>query len=589
MGTISQAEMHHEHGHSLRHAGHLQEALSSYDQAISLKPDFAEAHNSRGETLTDLGRIEAALPCYNRAVALKPEFAEAHRNRGNALTALGRPAEALHSHDRAIALAPNLAHAHTDRGDALLAAGRLTEALEGYDTAINLNPGDTRAHLNRGNALFNLGRIETALSSYDRAIVVAPDLADAHINRGGMLRELGRPEEALLAFDTAIALQPRSAQAHNNRAATLLALGLFDDALSSCGTATTIQRDDADIHLNRGIALQCLGRHHEAILAFGQAIASRPNHVLAHCGLSMCQLATGDYERGWSNYEWRPKYGPEAKIPWRGDTPADNKTILVRAEQGFGDTLQFCRYIPMLADRTNVILEVPRPLFRLLSGLRPPVKTIVSGDKLPHFDAWVPMMSLPRIFGTTVSSIPAAVPYLRADPDRTAAWRRRLVNFPGKKIGLVWAGASRLEDIHARAIDCRRSMTPRHFEPLASIPDLCFISLQKGGAATHMHGEKLELHDWTEELDDFADTADLIEALDLVISVDTSVVHLAGALGKPVWVLNRYDQCWRWLTDRSDSPWYPTARLFRQETPGDWSTVIRDVAAALRETSLTQT
>jgi hypothetical protein len=243
--------------------------------------------------------------------------------------------------------------------------------------------------------------------------------------------------------------------------------------------------------------------------------------------------------------------------------------------------LQFCRYLPMLAARARVILQVPRPLLRLLSGLDGISQIVASDEPPPRFDGWTPMMSLPFAFRTTLATIPAAVPYLNADPDRSASWSERLNTLPGRKVGLVWAGSRQRG---AQAMDQRRSLALRYFVPIAAVPGICLISLQKGEAATQTQTppDGMVLYDWTDELDDFADTAALVDALDLVISVDTSVVHLAGALGKPVWVLNRYDQCWRWLRGRTDSPWYPSARLFRQRTPGDWSGVMSDVVEALR-------
>jgi hypothetical protein len=228
---------------------------------------------------------------------------------------------------------------------------------------------------------------------------------------------------------------------------------------------------------------------------------------------------------------------------------------------------------------------VPRPLLRLLSGLPGVAQIVARGEPLPPFDAWIPMLSLPLAFRTTIATIPAAVPYLRADPRQAAAWRDRLAGFSGRKVGLVWAGSPLSPQPPAQAMDRRRSMALRHFAPLAEIDGLCLVSLQKGDAAAQarMPPDGMVLHDWTEELNDYADTAALVEALDLVISVDTSVAHLAGGLGRPVWVLNRYDQCWRWLRDRSDSPWYPTARLFQQSAPGDWDGVIGEVTRALRQ------
>ena len=235
----------------------------------------------------------------------------------------------------------------------------------------------------------------------------------------------------------------------------------------------------------------------------------------------------------------------------------------------------------MLAKLATVILDVPRSLRRLLSGLDG--GPLIAGDDepLPPFDAWIPVMSLPLAFHTTLATIPASVPYLHADPERAAAWRERLSGLPARKVGLVWAGSPFSMQPRAQAMDRRRSVALGEFGPLVTVPGICWVSLQKGEAAAQLPPAGMELRDWTDELEDYADTAALVEALDLVISVDTSVVHLAGALGKPVWVLNRYDQCWRWLRGRNDSPWYPTARLFRQRTPGDWAGVVREVAAAL--------
>jgi hypothetical protein len=296
----------------------------------------------------------------------------------------------------------------------------------------------------------------------------------------------------------------------------------------------------------------------------------------------------GDYEAGWKSFEWR--WESEMACAkrqlsgrsWLSAPSTTRETIFVYAEQGLGDVLQFCRYVPILAARAEVVLEVPRPLLRLLSGLPGVTRIIAAGDPPPPYDAWLPLMSLPLALQTTRDNIPARVPYLYADPERSAFWKDRLRHLPGRKIGLVWAGSPRLEQPRANLIDRRRSITLARYAPLAAIPGISLISLQKGDASGQTPPEGMLLHDWTNDLHDFADTAALVEALDLVISVDTSVVHLTGALGKPIWVLNRYDQCWRWLRDRTDSPWYPSARLFRQHAPDDWSGPIAEVVSALR-------
>jgi tetratricopeptide (TPR) repeat protein len=511
-----------EHALRLYQQGNLADAERMFQDVSRSRPADFDTLYLLGVIAARSGRAERAAELIARAVAVDPNHAEARSNLACVLENLGRPEQAL----------PH------------------------YDKAIQLDPGLADAHYNRGNVLLGLDRLDDALASYDTAIALRRDFADAHYNRGNALRELGHPEAALAAFDRAIALRP----------------------------------DHADAHNNRGNTLRDLDRHADALAAFQRAIALRPNDADVFWNESLCRLALGDYDTGWKLFEarWHIRSAQVgAALPgrhWTGDFPIEGKTILVSAEQGLGDTLQFCRYLPLLGARANVVLGVPRPLARLLSGLPGVSRVVATGDTLPPFDAWISMMSLPLAFRSTLATIPAAVPYLHADPEQVAFWRARLGSLPGRKVGLVWAGSPRPELPHARAIDRRRSITIGHYAPLADIPGISLISLQKGDAAAQARTPPtgMVLHDWTDELDDFADTAALVEALDLVISVDTSVVHLTGALGRPIWVLNRYDQCWRWLRDRTDSPWYPTARLFRQTTPGDWTDVIRDVADALR-------
>ncbi len=584
-------EAHYNRGAVLRNSGRLEEAVSAYNQAIALKPDFADAYFNRGNALLDLGQSDAALADYDRAIMLKPDHAEAHNNRGKTLRDLGRFEESLAGYDKLMALNPDFAESHNNRANVLRDLGRPQEAVVSCERAIALNPEFAEAYVNRGTALGDLGRAEDAMFSHDKAIALRPDFAEAHNNRGNALTDLGRTDEALASYHRAITLKPDYPDAFNNLGNALASLALYEDALSSYDRVIASRPDHADAHNNRANVLRSLGRHEDALSGYIRAITLKPDFAGAHWNQSLCQLAMGDYETGWTNYEWRWK--SELARAWRnlpgcawlGDSPIENKTILVQAEQGLGDSLQFCRYIPVLAALANVVLEVPRPLVRLLTSLKGAGQVIASGDPPPRFDAWTPMLSLPLAFRTTLSTIPAAGPYLYADPERSAAWRHRLATLPGRKIGLVWAGSPRPENPKANATDRRRSITLDHYAPLAAIPGVGLISLQKGDAAAWARTPPagMELHDWTEELEDFADTAALIEALDLVISVDTSVAHLAGALGKPVWVLNRYDQCWRWLRGRNDSPWYPTARLFQQRTPGDWAGVMREVTDALRD------
>ena len=362
------------------------------------------------------------------------------------------------------------------------------------------------------------------------------------------------------------------------------------EALEAHDLALALRPTDADALNNRATALLAIGRYAEARTSFDLVLAVDPNMVGAHVNRAYCLLAQGNLARGWAEQEWRwrlPNFREARReLPqprWEGGPEIDGKTILLWPEQGLGDALQFCRYVKLVGARATVVLEAPQPLVRLLCSLPGGGQIIVAGQTPPQFDLHCPLMSLPRAFRTDLATIPNETPYLEANPAEVTAWRRRLAGLTGLRVGLVWAGGRRDFDPTLRAADQRRSLPLAQLAPLARLRGIDLVSLQKGDAASQARTlpPGMVIHDWTDRLRDFADTAALIEALDLVISVDTSVVHLAGALGKPVWVLNRFDACWRWLGDREDSPWYPSARLFRQTSPGDWTGLIDRVAAAL--------
>jgi tetratricopeptide (TPR) repeat protein len=478
-----------------------------------------------------------------------------------------------------------------DEAIALHQLDRLAEAERAYEEVLRLQTDHSDALHLLGLIMLQTSRNERAVDLIRRSISSNGNNAEAHANLGAGLAALDRHAEAVESYDHAIALRPDHAEAYYNRGNSLWDLKRPEDAIASYDRAIVLKPDYAKAYGNRGNGLAALDRHEEAIASYDRAVALQPDAVHVQYNQGLCRLAMGDYEQGWKQFElrWRaepPYLKPDLPGPtWTGDFSIDGKTILILAEHGLGDALQFCRYLPLLAGRAEVVLEVPRQLRRLFKDLRGVSRIIVSGEESrPRYDAWTPMMSLPLAFRTTLATIPADVPYLHANPERSAIWRDRLAALPGRKIGLVWAGSAWSENPEAHVVDQRRSMALLCFAPLSEIPDTSLISLQKGEPARQARTPPagMVLHDWTDELNDFVDTAALVEALDLVISVDTSVVHLAGALGKPVWVLNRFDQCWRWLRGRADSPWYPTARLFRQQAQGDWPGVIRDVAEALR-------
>jgi tetratricopeptide (TPR) repeat protein len=576
-------------------SGHPERAVELIGKAVALKPDFAEAYVHRGVALRNLKRFAEALADYDRAIALKPDYAEAHNNRGNVLQAMKRPAEALASYDRAIALKPGYFEAHESRGDALRNLKRPAQALASYDQAIALKPDIAEAHFNRGVVLGELQRLDDALASYDRAIALKPDFAEAYSNRGIILHDLLRHGEALFSCEQAIAFNPNSAEAHYNRGLALSGLQRPLDALASYDQAIALKPDFAEAYSNRGSELLELRRPEEALIACGKAIALRPDMAQAQWNQSLCLLLMGRFAEGWRQYEWRKKLDrPIAarSFPaplWLGEDDIAGKTLFIWWEQGLGDTLQFCRYAKLAeAKGAKVVLSVQQPLHGLLKGLSPAIEIIGQADAPRRYDYHCPLLSLPLAFGTTLETIPAPVPYLAVDPEKSARWKRKLGEKKNVRVGLVWSGGFRPDQPKVWSLNERRNI------PLAKLaqlmhPDIEFYSLQKGEPAAQLaelgrgHRDQPAIIDLTSELNDFADTAALVDNLDLVISVDTSTTHLAGAMGKPVWILNRFAACWRWLLERTDSPWYPTARLYRQPQAGDWDDVVRRVRADLRD------
>ena len=475
--------------------------------------------------------------------------------------------------------------------------GKKAAALANYDRALTLRPNHVDTLCNRGNTLADLKRHGEALASYDRALRLRPDDDDVLFNRGNALHQLNRHDEALASYDRALALRPDLTKALTNRGNVWYELRRFDEALASYDRALAVQPDNPDAHFNRGTVLRELGRLSEASASYQRALALRPNFTEVRWNLAALQLVTGDFDRGWQNYEWRwkdeSKFGAKRNFKqplWLGAEPIGGKTILLHSEQGLGDTIQFSRYAAKVAARgARVILEVERALRDLMTSLPGAAQVVAMGEPLPDFDVHCPILSLPLAFGTTLETIPAQTPYLSAPQSKVQAWRDRIgrqdKSRDKKRIGLVWAGNPMTGIPSGNRIDRERSIALDRLAPLFEVSTCEFYSLQKGGeAAAQLRDSPLQprIIDWTEELQDFSDTAALIENLDLVISVDTSVAHLAGALGKPFWLLNRYSTCWRWLLDRDDSPWYPTARLFRQDASRDWDAVVIRVRDALR-------
>ena len=529
----------------------------------------------------ELGRAEEAEAACRKALDLKPDLPEAHLNLGNALKDQGRPEAAIASYRRVLQLRPDDAQALHSLGLALRETGQPEAALPLLRRARDSRADFPEADINLGNALRDLGRLDEAIGCFRSAIASRPDYPEAFNNLGEALTEQGRPDEAVAVLRRALALRPDFPEAHSNLGNALRQLGALDEAVTHCRRAIALRPAFAEAHNNLGLAWHEQARLDEAIGSVRQAIALRPDYPDAHKNLALLLLTVGDLPAGWAEYEWRWQTAHQRaarrdfpRPQWRGEA-AEGRTLLIHAEQGFGDMVQFCRYVPMAAARgLRVILEVQAPLLRLLRGLPGADQVLAFGEALPEFDLHCPILSLPLAFGTTLASIPSAGPYLRADAAGVAAWRTRLAaTGQDLRVGLAWAGNP------LAGADRRRSIAPDRLAPLFDVSGVRFFTLQKGGPAAPA---RFPLTDHMEAMADFADTAALIAALDLVISVDTAVAHLAAALGKPVWLLDRFAPCWRWLLGRRDSPWYPTLRLYRQTRPDDWESVLAEVARDLR-------
>ena len=533
---------HHNLGNILRALDRLAEAINCYERALALAPASVDTLYNLGNTYQDLGQPERAAAYFERALRLNPEAIELHNNLGTALQDLGRLDEAIGCYRKALALRPDLVESLDNLAGALQAQGKLDEAQACYERALALRPNRVESHIGLGVVLRAQGRLEDAVARYQQALALSPDNPDAHNNLGIALVDLGRRAEAITHHEQALALQPGR----------------------------------AELHYNLGSALQRHGLYAEALACYGRALALNPDYAKAHLNRSLALLLTGELDEGWQEYEWRfavNVYDRKFDRPlWSGE-PLAGASILIHAEQGFGDTLQFVRYIPAVAERGGrVVLEVPASLVRLARTVAGASEVVAAGDPLPTFDCHCPLLSLPRVFKTNLATIPNAVPYLRVPAEASAGWAERIPTTSGLRVGVVWAGTT------VGAIDLRL------LQPLWEVDGVSWFSLQVGersGDISSLGGVKIaDLSPW---LADFAETAAAVCRLDLVISVDTSVAHLAGALGRPTWLLLRYPPEWRWLLEREDSPWYPTARLFRQRKEGDWPCVAREVAAALAQ------
>ena len=584
-------------GMALAQQRQFAEAAQQFRRAVKIAPTHAHAHEMLGLALTELDRPNDALESFDRAIEHQPYSPSAYLHRANLLSALGWLADVVATYDRALQVNPAFFEAWANRGLALDALGRPDEAIASYDRALALRSNSAETHINRGNTLAKLRRHDEAIASFDLALAAKPDFAEACVNRGNSLRELNRLEQALASYERALALRNDMAEAEFNRGITLTGLGRFADAVDSFDRAmrtSLFERDElrrAHLHCYRAAALNLLGRYPEVFADVNEALRLAPNDDEALYMVSRIELIHGRWREAWPKYERGLAYergiGPNFSLPshplWTGDKLQD-ELLVIRCEFGNGDRIQFGCFAAHLAKLgMRVALWNDSSLTPLLTTI-PGVERVFSSPT--EFDGigpvrWVPMMSLPHILAMTPETLPKIVPFLSADPDRMAFWRARLGN-EGLKVGIVWQGNPDF------AQDRHRSVPLAAFAPLAEINGVRLISMQKGFGSEQIEqvpfGHRIET--LGEDFDAgpaFLDSAAVMTHLDLIVGSSTSAVQLAAALGRPVFVALSAAADWRWLLDRDDCPWSPTARLFRQRVLGEWPEVFARIADTVRK------
>lgn len=523
----------------------FQQKFSTYQ----LKPS-ADAKFQQGVAYQKAGSVESAKALYEEILRMQPDHADA-------LHFLGIIEDRAMNHTRAIELIAK---------------------------AIVLNPTNPACYLNMGNAQSNLKQFDAAIASYNSAIQLMPDYALAYVGRGAALEKQSQFDEAVASFDAAISLNPGLMPAHYNRGNTLRAMRKFEAAIASFDAAIALDRNLAAAYLNRGSTQWDLRQLDEAVLSFDEAIAAKPDYAEAYRNKAAVLLTMGVYDQGWKLYEWRwklngisRKYQNAPQPLWLGSESIQGKTILLYAEQGLGDSIQFCRYAELVAALgARVVMEMPTPLIALFRTLKGVDELVATGEPLPEFDYQCPLLSMPLAFNTTLESIPNNGAYLRSDAAKLLEWSKRLGDRKRTRVGLVWRGNKNYADDHLRSFSLAAILPylPDGFE---------YISLQKDIEVEDRAtlDDHTNIRSFEDYLTDFTDTAALCDLMDLVISVDTGVAHLSGALGKPTWVMLPFISEWRWLMDRSDSPWYSSVKLYRQPAAFDWPTVFNQINSDL--------
>lgn len=574
----------HSLGLLARQNGDLEGAIRLIEQALSIEPGNVSFHLSLGATLQVQRRFDEALEEFERALDLESNRAETHYAIAAILQLKGKLGDAKSHYERAVTLQPTYAAAFCNLGVVLQNLGDLDGSVACQVRAIELRPDLAEAHNNLGLLLKQLGKPEEARAHYERAIILKPNYVEALCNLGVLLQHQDRPQESLDSFLKALSLRPDFAPAFDNLGNTLRQMGRLEESAACHKRAIEIAPRFAVAHNNLGVTLRKQGLLSAARESHDRALALQPSVPDFRWNLALIDLLEGKFEAGWLGYESRHERTENrprsfSQPLWRGES-LDGKAVLLHSEQGLGDSIQFLRYVPMVsAAGGKVILNVPASLRRLAEMLPGVQHITVDSDPLPSFDFHAPLMSLPLAFKTRLESIPGEVPYLQVPED--ALQTAQAIPWDAKKVrvGLVWSGNPKCTE------DQNRSLKLEHFQSLFGLESCAFYSLQIGGAADQIAAFEGGIFDLRAAIHDFADTAALMTHLDLIITADTSVAHLAGALARPTWTLIPFAPDWRWLMEREDSPWYPTMRLFRQTTFGDWSLVMDRVLRELSQFS----
>jgi tetratricopeptide (TPR) repeat protein len=569
---------------ALHQAGQLPQAEEAYRQILAHSPEHPDACHLLGALCLQSGRAREAVELITRAIAINPGIADYYNHLGAAYGALAEHDQAISTLRHAVQIAPQSDSAHYNLGTALRNQGKVQDAVASFRHATAANPANAEAQYNLANALRDLNQLEEAEATYRKALAARPKYLKAMINLGGVVRDLGRIEEATEILRSAVSLDPQYANAQLNLGTVLRDSGQYAEAMACFHQALAIQPDLAEAHNNLGTTLQAQGRLTEAVVCYEHALRCDPLAADAHFNLGTHRLRQGDLEGGFAEYEWRWKFkkfsNRQFSEPRWDGSRLEGRAILLHAEQGLGDTLQFVRHAADVKSRGGTVLvECQAPLLKILAGCAGIDRLIAAGSPLPNFDVQAPLLSLPGILKLPLEAMSRGA-YMFANPALVESWRAVLAGTSGFRVGICWQGNPKF------LFDRQRSFSLRQFAPLAKVAGVRLVSLQKGtGAEQIAENQDLEIIDLGPQLDEaagtFMDTAAVMKNLDLVITADTAVAHLAGALGVPVWVVIGVNSDWRWLADREDSPWYPSMRLFRQRRPGDWEGVFLEIEREL--------